>query len=95
MQALGAELRHEPEGSLLAHAAVQFRPCKRGVEQDAGADEPRPVGAVRIEREDERQPMDEVGRHDVHQRTPLLVRLTHEPDVAHLEIPEAAMHQLG
>ena len=94
MEALGAQLRNEPQRARLADASVQLRPRKGRVEQDAGAHEPRPVRPVGIQREDERQSVHEMRCDDVHQRAPLLVRLAHETDVAHLEIPEAAVDQL-
>ena len=50
--------------------------------------------AVAVEREDERQPLDEVRRDDAHQVAPLLVRLADEAHVAHLQVAQAAVHEL-
>ena len=94
MQALRPELRHEPQRARLADAAVQLCARETRIEQHAGADEPGPVRPVGVEREHERQPVDEVGRDDVHQCPPLLVRLAHEPNVAHLEVAQTAVNQL-
>ena len=95
MQALGAQLRDEPERAGLADTAVQLRASESRVQEDARAHEPGTVRAVAVEREDERQPVHEMRCDDVHQCAPLLVRLAHQPDVAHLEVAQPAMDQLG
>jgi hypothetical protein len=65
---------------------------KRRVEPEAGLDREAAVGAVLVEREEERQAPDEVGRHDAHERAPLLVRLPDEPDVPEAQVAEAAVN---
>ncbi len=53
-----------------------------------------PVRPAGVQRKEERQPLDEVRRDDVHQVAALLVRLAHEAHVAHLQVAQAAVDQL-
>ena len=59
-----------------------------------GLHDERPVRAVAVERQQEREPPDEVRRDDVHQGAPLLVRLAHEADVAEAQVAQAAVDEL-
>ena len=51
-------------------------------------------GPSAVEREEERQPLDQVRRDDAHQVAALLVRLADEADVAHLQVAQAAVDEL-
>ena len=94
MQSLGAQLRHETQRALRAHAAVQLGARERRVEEHARAHHPGPVGPAAIEREEKRQPLHEVRRDDAHQVAPLLMRLANEAHVAHLQVAQAAVDEL-
>ncbi len=89
-----AELRHELLGAFRADEPVELRARKRRVDDDARLDEPRPVRAVLVEREEEREAAHEMRRDDVHQDAALVMRLAHEPDVAEAEVAEAAVDEL-
>ena len=92
---LAAQARNEPPRPLDRDGPVQPGARERRVDQDPGLDEPGPVRAALVEREQEGQPADEVRRDDAHQRPPLLVGLADEPHVAEAEVAEAAVDQLG
>ena len=100
VEVVGADVRRHP-GELLAedvlvlgHAhVVPAGHRHRVVERDAGAD----VGALPrvLERVEERHRPDQVRREPGEQQAALLQRLLDQPEVEHLEVAQAAVHQLG
>ena len=68
---------------------------ERAVGDHAGADRDRAVRAVGAQRHAEAQRAHEVGGDDTGERTALGVRLAHELHVAHAQVAEAAVDQLG
>ncbi len=70
-------------------------PGERAVGDHARADRDRAVRAVGAQRHAEAQRAHEVGCDDAGQRTTLGVRLAHELHVAHAQVPEAAVDELG
>ena len=67
---------------------------ERRVEREPEPERRRPVRAVPVEREQERQPPDEVRRNGVEQRAALAMSLAHELDVAEAEVAQPAVDQL-
>ena len=100
VEVVGPDVRRHP-GELLAedvlvlgHAHVVLAGHRHGVvERDAGAD----VGALPrvLERVEERHRPDQVGREPGEQQAALLQRLLDQREVEHLEVAQAAVHQLG
>ncbi len=70
-------------------------PRERAVGDHARADRDRAVRAVGAQRHAEAQRAHEVGSDDAGQRTALGVRLAHELHIAHAQVPEAAVDELG
>ena len=64
------------------------------VESEPEPERRRPVGAVTVEREEERQPPDEVRRDGLQERAALAMSLAHELDVAQAEVAQPAVDQL-
>ena len=93
-QAPPPERGHERGGLVGADEPVQPRVGDHRVRDDPALHEPRPVRAVLVEREQERQPVDEMRRDDVRQRPPLVVSLAHQPHVAQAQVAQAAVNQL-
>ena len=73
---------------------VQPRPRERRVQEDAALHERGPKGPTFVEREQERDAVHEMGRDDLRQRAPLVVRLPHEADIAQAQVAKAAVDQL-
>ena len=67
---------------------------ERRVQREPEPQRPRPVGAIPVEREQERQPADEVRRNGLEQRAALAMSLAHELDVAEAEIAKPTVDQL-
>ena len=94
-EALRAQSRHEALRALGVDEPVQARAGERLVEDDPGLHDQRPVRPAAVEREQERQPADEVRRTDAHQVPALLVSLADEADIAEPQVAQAAVDQLG
>jgi hypothetical protein len=67
---------------------------ERRVEPEARLDRKAPIGPVLVQRQEKRQPANEVGGDDAHEGAPLLVRLADEADVSQPEVAEAAVDEL-
>ena len=77
-----------------APAAVGEAP-EAAVQHEPGAQRRRPDGAAAVDGDEERARPHEVRRDDARERMALGVRLAHEADVAHLQVAQAAVDQLG
>ena len=89
-----AERRHQLARAIRPDEPVQARPRERRVEDDPALDERGPERAVPVERQEERQAVDEVRRDVRGERAALVVRLAHEPDVAEPQVAQAAVDEL-
>ena len=93
-QAVEAQARHALASELRWDEPAQAGARERGVEDEARLDRQRAVRSAPVERKQEGQAADEVGRDHLHQQPPLVVGLSHQADVAQPEVAEAAVDQL-
>ncbi len=96
-QPFGAQSRNHrgrfARGEQLSRSVVE--PRQRGVDEHARADLHAPVRTTLIERNQKRHRLHEVRGELVAERAPLGVVFIHQPDVAHGQVAQAAVYQLG
>ena len=93
-QPLEPEIRDALQRTRGRQQAAEPVAGERRVEREPEPERPRPVGAVPVEREQERQPPDEVRRDGLEERAALAMSLAHELDVTQAEVAQPAVDQL-
>jgi hypothetical protein len=94
---VGAQRGRDLERAALGEMAVAGNgpSAADGVVEDQPGAEVRALPAAAAQRPQERHRRHEVGREPREQQLALAQRLAHEPEVAHLEVPQAAVDELA